>query len=139
MKKVNGGCHCGQVTFEAEVDEQKVVLCHCTDCQQMSGAPYRGIVISSGAAFNVQGTVKNYVKDTANSGNPRIQAFCPECGTHLYATSLNGEHKDKLFNIRLGTLEQRNDLAPTVEIWCNSAQSWLPAMDGTKKIPGQPG
>ena len=30
--KIDGGCHCGHISFEAEIDSEKVVACHCTDC-----------------------------------------------------------------------------------------------------------
>jgi hypothetical protein len=33
MLKVEGSCHCGQITYEAEVDPDRVGLCNCTDCQ----------------------------------------------------------------------------------------------------------
>jgi len=36
--KIDGHCHCGQITFEAEVDPNSVMICHCTDCQRLSGS-----------------------------------------------------------------------------------------------------
>ena len=42
--KVDGGCHCGRITFEAEVDPAKVLICHCTDCQSLSGSAFRTVV-----------------------------------------------------------------------------------------------
>ena len=32
---VEGQCHCGQITFEAEIDPNAVRICHCTDCQTL--------------------------------------------------------------------------------------------------------
>ena len=29
--KIDGGCHCGYITYEAEADPQKPFICHCTD------------------------------------------------------------------------------------------------------------
>jgi hypothetical protein len=29
--KIDGRCHCGFITFEAEIDLEKVWLCHCTE------------------------------------------------------------------------------------------------------------
>jgi hypothetical protein len=28
--KIDGGCHCGRVTYEAEIDPDKAAICHCT-------------------------------------------------------------------------------------------------------------
>ena len=39
--KIDGGCHCGAIRYEAEINPDNVIICHCTDCQAMSGAPYR--------------------------------------------------------------------------------------------------
>jgi len=36
--KIDGRCHCGYVSFEAEADPETTTLCNCTDCQTMSGA-----------------------------------------------------------------------------------------------------
>jgi hypothetical protein len=42
--KIEGGCHCGSIRFEAEVDPATVVICHCTDCQTFSGSASRTVV-----------------------------------------------------------------------------------------------
>ena len=39
--KIQGGCHCGYITYEAEIDPEKVSICHCTDRQSGSGSAYR--------------------------------------------------------------------------------------------------
>jgi hypothetical protein len=38
--KIDGGCHCGAVRYEARISPKLVTICHCTDCQTIS-APYR--------------------------------------------------------------------------------------------------
>ena len=38
--KIDGRCHCGYVSFEAEADPETTTLCNCTDCQTLSGARY---------------------------------------------------------------------------------------------------
>ena len=39
--KIDGGCHCGDITFEAEADPANTSICHCTDCQQLTGTAFR--------------------------------------------------------------------------------------------------
>jgi hypothetical protein len=34
--KVDGHCHCGEITFEAEGDPTAPTICHCTGCQTRS-------------------------------------------------------------------------------------------------------
>ena len=60
------------------------------------------------------GQPKLYVK-TAESGAQRVQAFCADCGSPIYATSA-GEGP-KVFGIRLGTASQRQELAPARQFW----------------------
>jgi hypothetical protein len=37
--RVNGGCHCGNLKYEAEIDPARVGICHCTKpCERMDEA-----------------------------------------------------------------------------------------------------
>jgi hypothetical protein len=40
---IDGRCHCGYITFEADADPDKAWICHCTDCQSFSGSAFRTI------------------------------------------------------------------------------------------------
>ncbi len=121
--KIHGGCHCGAVTYEAEADPDKVVVCHCTDCQTLSGAAFRIVVPIPEADFTLlSGALKTYVK-TAESGNKRAQVFCPECGTNLYATSVGDG--PKVLGVRVPTANQRDDLPPKRQVWFRSHLDWL--------------
>ena len=74
--KINGSCVCGSVTYEAEVDPEKVALCNCTDCQKFSGSAFRVGVPAPDSDFKLlSGELKIYVK-TAESGGQR------ECARH---------------------------------------------------------
>ncbi len=74
--KIDGRCHCGRITFEAEVDPASVSICHCTDCQTLTGSAFRANIPTAAADFVLRsGTPKSYVK-TAESGNKRRHAFC---------------------------------------------------------------
>jgi len=118
--KIDGGCYCGKITFKAEVDPEQVRLCHCTDCQVMSGAPYRVNVPVAKDKIEFKGTTKSFLK-TAESGNKRLQAFCPECGTSLYSCA---EGDPQSYTLRIGTIRQRAQLAPRTQQWCRSALEW---------------
>lgn len=125
--KIDGRCHCGALTYEAEIDPGKVVVCHCTDCQTLSGSAFRVSVPSQGDTFKfLSGRPKVYVK-TAESGAKREQAFCSDCGTPIYASAPGGVPP---FSIRVGTIRQRNDLVPKKQVWFRSAQRWLTGLSG---------
>ena len=59
--KIDGGCLCGHITYEAEVDPEKVAVCHCTDCQTHSGTAFGVVVGVVENNFELQtGNLKNY-------------------------------------------------------------------------------
>ena len=120
--KIDGGCHCGNITFVAEIDPEKVVICHCTDCQRLSGSAFRVVVRAPRDKFELRGgKPKTYIK-TAESGARRVQAFCPECGTPIYSSAVTDP---QVFNLRVGTARQRAELRPKSQGWCRSARDWV--------------
>jgi hypothetical protein len=148
---VEGACHCGRITFTAEVDPSKAVICHCTDCQVLSGSPFRAVVPAPLETFVLHGEPKYYTK-VADSGNRRNQAFCPECATPLFGiapeapivTVTNGTEPTSAnflaiastgVTLRIGCLKQRNQLAPTAQIWQRSALGWV---GGLTDLPASP-
>jgi len=122
--QITGQCHCGAISFTATVDPTKVVVCHCTDCQQFSGAPFRAVLPTPVENVSLNGKPKHYVK-VAASGNRRVQAFCAECGTQLYATEFGSS---KVLGLRLGCVNERAQLAPSVQVWGQSALPWLASL-----------
>jgi hypothetical protein len=40
--KIDGTCRCGQITYAAVVDPDTVAICHCKDCQTLTGAASSG-------------------------------------------------------------------------------------------------
>jgi hypothetical protein len=129
--QIDGACHCGLVSFTAEVNPERVMVCHCTDCQVLSGAPFRAVVTAPIESLVLRGQTKSYVK-VAQSGNKRAQVFCPECATPLFATAPeNATH----IVIRLGCVKQRAALTPAAQVWQHSAQPWLSELH---RIPGSP-
>ncbi|NKB52707.1 MAG: GFA family protein [Rhizobiaceae bacterium] len=134
--KINGGCHCGAIAYEADLDPEKVGICHCTDCQALSASAFRTLAIVSGDKFAItKGVPTKYIK-TGDSGNRRVQAFCSNCGSALYASDV-GENP-KQYNIRAGTIVQRYDLTPKFEVWLHSALPWVSENPLTKKFDKNP-
>jgi len=66
----------------------------------------------------------------------RPQAFCPECGTPIYSTTV--DEGPKVHAVRVGTVRQRNELVPRVQLWFRSAQHWVTGLGSIPKIEKQP-
>jgi hypothetical protein len=122
--KVDGSCQCGAIKIEGEADADRVTVCHCTDCQAGTGTAFRVSIPLRGDTFKMTGQPAVYVKTTAESGRPRVQTFCPQCGSPIYSTT-PGEGVQPSYTVRVGILRQRDQLAPVRQQWVRSAQSWL--------------
>ena len=125
--KIDGRCHCRLLSYVAEVDPDKVEVCHCTDCQTLSGSAFRVVVPAEPGTFKLlSGEPKTYVK-TAESGNKRVQGFCPNCGTALYSHALAGDphFRPPIIGLRVGAIAQRAQLPPRAQYWTRSRQHWV--------------
>ncbi len=65
----------------------------------------------------------------ADSGRKRAHAFCPDCGTQMYATPV-GDNPEQHYGLRVGSIRQRAELRPSRQLWCSPrrAQSLLRRM-----------
>jgi len=140
--KIDGRCHCGAIAYQAEVDLDRVYVCHCTDCQAISGSPFRWAVPVPETDFRLlTGTPKAYVK-VGDSGRRSHQHFCPVCASPIYSYSTAGDETaggtaPKVLNLRLGTARQRSRLPPKSECWCDSAQSWATVAGTAERLDRQ--
>ena len=134
--KIDGACHCGAITIEGEADPEKVGICHCTDCQTGTGSAFRVSIPVPGSTFRMKGQPSTYVKTTAESGAPRLQAFCGKCGSPIYSTTV-GEGVQPAYMVRVGILRQRDQLAPRRQQWFRSARPWVTSLDALPKSEKQ--
>jgi hypothetical protein len=134
--QIDGGCFCRYITFEAEIDAETIGVCHCTDCQILSGSPYRVVVLTTSGGFRLlSGTPTIYVR-TAASGTKRAQAFCPKCGTPVWGSALENP---QIYNLRVGTIRQRASLQPRRQLWCVSEIEWAKDLSPiTERFDRQP-
>jgi hypothetical protein len=118
------------------VDPATVVICHCTDCQTLSGSAFRTVVPTKEGSFRLlSGAPKVYVK-IGESGNKREQTFCPNCGSPIYSGPVGDSAK--VVSLRVGTIRQRDQMVPTDQYWFRSAQAWLSALLTTQRRETQP-
>ena len=132
--QVRGRCHCGRIAYEAEVDPEDVSVCHCTDCQMLTGSAYRVSVRATAESFQLlSGQPQSYIK-TAESGAKRAHSFCPNCGTPTFARAVENP---TTYSLRIGCLDQRASLPPRKQIWCQSAMPWSENLGSIPKVNRQ--
>src|SRR5260370_16396021 len=80
--KLEGGCSCGKVRYEAEGEPMMKAQCHCRECQYISGGSTNLFVLMPIAGFKY---TKEAPKQFTRSDLERAvtREFCPECSTHV--------------------------------------------------------
>lgn len=120
----SGGCHCGAVRYEVTAEPVASVMCHCSDCQKLSGTAAAAIFAVPREAMKSEGEVSYYAK-TGDSGKEARMAFCPNCGTRLFGLPEVASH---LATVCASSLDNPAQFEPTANIFTASAQHWA-AMD----------
>jgi hypothetical protein len=82
------------------------------------------------------GEPTRYLKTTAESGTPRVQAFCPRCGSPIYSTT-QGEGVQPSYTVRVGILRQRDQFIPRRQAWFRSARPWVTDIGAIPKFERQ--
>ena len=80
--KLEGGCYCGKVRYEAEGEPMMAAQCHCRECQYISGgAPNMFVAMPVDGFKYTASQPKQFTRSDLERAVTR--EFCPECGTHL--------------------------------------------------------
>ena len=82
----SGGCACGAIRYEAYGKPIFQNHCQCLDCQKRSGTGHGSYLTFAGRGeVKVTGSAREW-RIVADSGNEKMHAFCPICGTPVYLT-----------------------------------------------------
>jgi hypothetical protein len=134
MGKLDGSCLCGRITYTCDAEPLATAVCHCTECQKQSGTAFSVVVAVPRDAFQVEGdTLSAFTTVGTDSGQEVERQFCRECGSPI--ASLPAALPEMAM-IKAGTLDDRSWLEPTMQVWCDSAQPWIPLEShGGAKMP----
>ena len=129
MKKlaepIEGGCTCGHVRYEITSKPLIVHCCHCRYCQRQTGAAFAlNALFESKNVELLSGSV-NEITVPSPSGKGQTIARCPKCEVALWSNYFMGGIKEKIRFIRVGTLDNPDQLPPDVHIFTNTKQPWV--------------
>jgi hypothetical protein len=121
-----GGCRCGAVRYEAKGEPLNVRLCHCRNCQKITGSAFFARAMFPAGAVSVTGPVTSFL-----SSGDLHRLFCPDCGSTL------GARRDSrgVMSVTLGTLDDPDALSPTAHIFITRKVDWLKLDDGLPQYP----
>ena len=132
--KLEGGCYCGAVRYEAEGEPLMQAQCHCRECQYITGgAPNMFIIMPSDGHKYTKGTPKAFARSDLE--RPVTREFCPDCGTHL-ATKLPGR---PIVVVKVGTLDEPAQFMPQMAIFTVDKQPFHQIPEGLKTFERRPG
>lgn len=136
---ISGKCFCGAIGYQAELDEKRIGICHCRDCQILSGSAFRMSSVVPIEHFRFTRGEPKYFDKRADSGAVRRMAFCGACGTHLCSLPTDNDSTSPFVSIRLSTASEFAQLKPVSEIFCDSRVAWLEPMPDSIQFPRMPG
>jgi hypothetical protein len=130
---ITGGCLCGTVKYSTDEDPipGRTLVCHCTTCQRHIGSAFATFVCFSRGAVAVAGNLKTYTEPGGMTGQPIHRRFCPNCGTPIL---LEKEGSPRTL-VAAGTLDDVSIVKPSISIFCESAQPWVPMTESTENYP----
>lgn len=119
--ELTGGCLCGAIRYRVTQPIERIIMCHCTDCQKASGTGASANAAIPSERFEItRGTPKVFSK-TADSGNTLLRAFCADCGSPIYSRRA---HMPELTVLKVGTLDAPPPMKVAMNIWTRSARPW---------------
>jgi hypothetical protein len=124
MGKLDGSCLCGKITYSCDAEPLANAICHCTECQRQTGTSFSIIVAVPTDALKVEGdSLSSFTTVGTDSGSKVSRQFCSECGSPIVSLS---EGTPELAFIKAGTLNDTSWFEPQMQVWCDSAQPWVP-------------
>ena len=111
-----GRCLCGSITYELAGDVIATAVCHCENCQRQSGGAFSVNLVAHESQLSVTGDLTTF-EDRGQHGDSVyvLRRFCGSCGSPIYSALVD---TDGVIAVKAGTLDEKADILPTVEAWC---------------------
>lgn len=127
---LKGSCACGALRYQLTADPLIVHVCHCRDCQRLTGSAFVTNIWIEKKFVEVGATSPKSFKLTAGSGKPHEVFFCERCGTYVWS-KYHASPGDTLL-VRVGALDHPESVKPDVHIFTRSKLPWV---DLPKEVP----
>jgi len=115
-----GHCLCGAVSFSVTAAPVTMGLCHCKDCQRVTGTGHITNARFKRDDISISGATTAYAV-TAESGNINTRHFCPSCGSRLFSEN---SARPGFMNIAVGTFDDHTWFGPQWVFYKKSQPVW---------------
>ncbi|PLP58407.1 aldehyde-activating protein [Mesorhizobium loti] len=134
MTKIyRGGCACGAIRYETKREPIFENHCQCRDCQKQSGTGHASYLTFASRADMTMAGETNSWRVASDSGNEKIYAFCPTCGTPVYLSSVA---MPDFIAVSAASLDDPGQFKPQVVTYVARGHGWdtldpaLPTFEG---------
>ena len=132
---IRGGCTCGTISYECTAKPLFSWNCHCTDCQEASGAAYCPVMYVPKSALTLKGDAPTYFRVIADSGRWVDRGICTKCGSNLFILA---ELVPDMQGLWAGSLDDPNQFKPQINVWTRSSPWWSILDPTIKKLDVAP-
>ena len=120
---LEGRCTCGAVRYRMMSRPLFVHCCHCRWCQRESGASFALNAMIEADRVELLAGTPEFVNTPSNSGKGQKISRCPVCKVALWSNYAGSG--DAVRFVRVGTLDQPDQLPPDIHIFTASKQPWV--------------
>ncbi|MCF6327616.1 MAG: GFA family protein [Devosiaceae bacterium] len=121
----NGSCTCAHVRYQVISEPMIVHACHCRGCQKNSGSSFAlNALFEADRVKLISGEVEEITVPTP-SGKGQIITRCSICKVAVWSNYNMGGLREHIRFIRVGTLDDPDQIVPDVHIFTNSKQPWV--------------
>ena len=120
---LEGRCTCGAVRYRMMSRPLFVHCCHCRWCQRESGASFALNAMIEADRVELLAGTPEFVNTPSNSGKGQKLSRCPVCKVALWSNYAGSG--DAVRFVRVGTLDQPDQLPPDIHIFTASKQPWV--------------
>jgi len=130
-----GGCLCGQVRYTVPAKPIETVVCHCRNCQKQAGSAFSVVAFFQRDTLQLTGELQTF-EDRGTSGQKVFRRFCGNCGSPVITDTEDAPAMGLIF-VKAGTLDEVDDLQPSLHCWVSSKQCWLTVADDQVQLQQQ--
>jgi hypothetical protein len=124
FRPLDGGCECGRVRYRLTAAPRTVHVCHCRQCQRLSGSAFSINAEIRADDLEMIGEAEPELLVVASEATPKGRMWwCPKCATKLYADHYLADENTRY--LRVGTLDTGEALPPRAHFFTRSKHPWI--------------
>ena len=133
MSSLTGGCDCRHVRYRIESKPLFVHCCHCRWCQRETGTAFALNAMIEADRVTLLGAEPDGIDTPSASGKGQKIFRCPKCRIAVWSNYAGAGPFVRF--IRVGTLDDPDQLPPDIHIFTSSKQPWVILPPNTPSVP----